>query len=190
MTLAVKRACRDPKDALAHAERLTFRCACNTGRCFKAMRVQSVLRAKTVQMHCPGHEASATHSSFTEAFADVIYAADSKALTVWDLHCVAGEPRMSVDACVLSGQRWHCFELDGPGHFYSNGTSRPEQDIRKDAVMNDAGMRMLRLHHRDKADWPEYVHQFLQSDSSCVWYTKAYTDCISGEVDDTNIMCL
>lgn len=190
MTTAVKAVCKDPKEAPAYTERLTFRCSCNSGRCFKAMKVQSVLRAKTLQIQCPGHEAAATHSSLTEAFAGIIFAADSSAVTVWDLHCVQSRPRMSIDACVLSGGRWHCFEIDGPIHFLNSGTSRNDEDTVKDDAMNASGMRMLRLHHKDREEWPQYVHTFLQSKSVCVKYTKAYKECCGGEVDDANIMAL
>lgn len=190
MTNAVKELCKDPNGAPAYRQRLTFKCSCGSGQCFKAMKVQSVLRAKTVEIPCPGHGAAATSSSLTEAFANVIFTADRHAVTVWDLHCVQTMPLMSIDACVLSGGRWHCFEIDGPIHFVSSGTSRREQDALKDDVMNASRMKLLRLHFKDAEEWPQYVQQFLQSKAECVQYTRAYKECCSGEIDDSNIMAL
>lgn len=190
MSAAVKNICDDPTDAPAYTERLAFKCSCGSGKCFKAMKLQSVLRAKSVRMQCPGHEIASTHSSFTKTFANILFETDRNAVAIWDLHCVRSRPLMSIDACVLSGGRWHCFEIDGPIHFLSSGTSRNDQDAIKDDAVNASGMRMLRLHHKDRADWPQYVHHFLQSKSTCVMYTRAYKECCSGEIDDACIVAL
>lgn len=176
----------------SYQDRLLFRCSCETRQCFKAVLIQSVLRSKTLRPPCPTHQVARAGSKLAKAFANILFDIDSTARVVWDYHCVPDRPKMSIDVCMQSGARWHLFELDGSGHFYSNFTRRNDIDVQKDAAMNGAGMGMLRLHYRDQEKWPAYTREFmqLQSRPTCVKYTESYRDCIAGEVEEDDVIKL
>lgn len=189
MTEALRGAYPERMRTHPHNPDICIACTCGSGRCFKVIKLKSVMKNKSATLKCPAHNReAATFSALAKTFAAVIHDAVYDAAVVWDWHCVPGNPNMSIDACVWHGQRCTHFELDGSVHFMNGLHERSHDDERKDAIMNMHCMGMLRLHYKDMGLWPVYVTMFMQHAKARVHYTASYRCCLRGEQSEADIL--
>lgn len=163
---------------------VVLRCSCGNGMCHKMLQVQSVRKAISTNgvdpVRCPVHE-----DQQPESIKEVFHALEEIEFTgicIWELHCVPGHGRMSVDVALMQKSgRVYLVEADGSSHFQHGLETRPERDAIKDDALKYKAMPMLRLHYMDKAKWHEYLQMFLQTDCLGVKYSSCYSVCLEQE---------
>ena len=101
-------------------------------------------------------------------------------MVFWDTRCVPGRTNMSIDATVMHGQRCSWFEIDGKHHFNEKECKRSVLDTEKDRILINAGYGMMRLHHKDKDQWEQFIKYHMSMPESRVQCTPSYGEYMVG----------
>lgn len=134
---------------------------------------------------CPAHQvACPNYSKYATMFAEEVLKIDSTAAIVWDWHCVPENTFMSIDATVVHGHKCTRFELDGPQHFAEKECKRSSVDEKKDMILMKSGWDLLRLHHRDKDEWHQYIKRRMHGNADQVVCTASYKTYMAGDHGD------
>jgi very-short-patch-repair endonuclease len=100
---------------------------------------------------------------------------------VWDWHDVPGVTNMHVDCTAVHKGGTLRFEIDGRRHWSANGRNRQVEDWRKDGIMNEHGVSLLRLHHEDVPAWTAHIVRFVLNPEAKVVYTPGFWKCLRYE---------
>lgn len=160
-----------------------LKCNCHHARCCKLLSFNAVYEGVRLQRRdptgCPADcgDKCATYSKLVESFLPIVDQMLSEHWYVWDIHDVPYMPKMHIDMMAvspISPSRVFRFEIDGSVHFSEQNTSRQNDDVLKDVIMNLAGVSMLRMHHCDEKNWTEAVWAYILAVPRHVMYTAAY----------------
>jgi hypothetical protein len=161
-----------------------FNCGCEGGICFVVMKRKSVkkMQLEGRAIKCPIHQGT-TSSVYAHKFYATIRQLQCEVQgIVWDWFDVPDDEssnhKMHIDASVFCGAVCTRFEIDGETHFHSRGTSRDDNDERKDCILRQSGVGLLRLHYMDVDYWPQYIQNALNVNYQTVKYTKSYMECL------------
>jgi hypothetical protein len=135
---------------------------------------------------CPAHEVLAkTYSALVARVLDVVQQLGYTGPVVWDHVDVPGNFRRHFDMVLLLQTGAKRFEIDGRWHF--SHWPLPN-DIVKDALMNQIGAGMLRLHHEDEPLWGPAIQQFCDAQADGTRYTASYQDLLDDDVPVHHIL--
>lgn len=192
MTEKLQARCRDRFKENKHNPVTCYRCDCGFRSCYKVMKLRTVQKdSRRSRFLCPAHQPQcARYSKYVKCFADEVLKIDSSAAIFWDWHCVPHNTRMSIDATVMHGDRCTSFELDGPQHFNEKNCTRNDADARKDRIVMNSGWSLMRLHHKDKDQWHEYIKCQMAGAACKVVCTAAYTHYLTGDNGEPTVMKL
>jgi hypothetical protein len=138
------------------------------------------------RIKCPVHENPNATSQWALRFyklVECLKLQDDIHGVVWDWFDVPDNHHMHIDATLFAGDSCYRFEIDGETHFDSSGTQRSDADLRKDAILREYSVRLLRLHYRDADKWADYMQHFITWSQqgevqNSVVYTGSYRDCL------------
>lgn len=183
MTDALKHLCGDRFPATPRNPSICYRCDCGFRSCYKVMQLRTVQKpSPRSRFLCPAHQTEcSTHSKYAKLFAEEVLKIDSSAAIVWDWHCVPKNKFMSIDATVVHGDKCTSFELDGPQHFTERECSRNAADEKKDMLLMKAGWGVMRLHHKDKDEWHQYINHMMHGAGNKVVCTASYMTYLTGD---------
>ena len=165
-------------------------CSCAHNNCYRVLKADSI--RKQLQrangkdpLSCPAYVPHRlmckTFSPYVVTFYAILMQQCPGAMIVWDWHDVPQHHRYHFDATVFEPplQLSHAgFEIDGPCHFRQNYGDGRQQDKQKDAVFNQAGVPMLRLHARDQHQWGMKMQGFMVQKPAGTHYTPQYVLCL------------
>lgn len=152
---------------------VAYPCECGFATCYKVLLRRTVQkRTNTSRLQCPCHgDKPARGSSLVQVFMQKLLMLDSQAIVIWDSNTVPDNPKMSIDATVISGGKCAQFEIDGAHHFL---VDNQDVDARKNMAMTRAGRGLMRLHYKDQPEWGKYIAAQLRSPSTTVQGTASY----------------
>lgn len=177
-------------DLFAGPERASYRCfpcKCPDTRCYRVLKIRSLQRQyqrPAPVLECTAHGERGNGRRTSEhmlEFARILWDYRPDAKVIWEWNCVLGSSRMSIDASVWCDHRCTLFEIDGAQHFSTCMTYRIDADGKKDNLLNEQGLCVMRLHVQDQPEWAKYVRHHLRCPKPGVQYSKFYAHCIDGE---------
>lgn len=171
---------------------MCYRCDCGYHNCYKVLKLKTVHKAtRRSRFLCPAHQRRCSnYSKYVKHFAEAVLKVDSSAAIVWDWNCVPQNKRMSIDATVVHGDQCTSFEIDGPQHFNEKNCTRSDIDAQKDKMVMNCRWSLMRLHHKDKNDWHEYIKQHMHTSACKVVCTASYTNYLTGDHGEPTVIKL
>lgn len=162
-----------------------LKCGCHHNNCWKAMQCGSVIkqlqRGEGQPLACPASPAHAaectTYSPWVVYFLDIVQHYLPGVHVIWDWRDVPGLHHFHFDATLISPHAQHAArrcEIDGPCHFNVAQGHRRHQDMLKDAVAQQNGLGLLRLHMHDWQTWPQAIVNFWWQGAAHPLYTSSY----------------
>lgn len=161
---------------------LVLRADCTNPLCHVAVQDKSATRAGNSCSKCPAHGSSSKRSSLVAHFHTIIERVGCADAIIYDWHDVPEDPRASIDATVVCGDKWTRFEIDGCQHFENSGTSRKASDYKKDSILKRWKKGLMRLHYLQTERWQEYIVWALDEDMQRPYYSSKYKDCLDGDM--------
>ena len=192
VTKELKTICADRLHTSRRNPSLSYRCACGNSGCYRVLRLATVQKDDSpATFGCPAHNSlHPKYSPYVPLFYDLVKKIDPAAKIIWDWCCVPGRPKMSIDATIVHGQRCTAFEIDGGRHCDERECKRSCKDVIKDEILMKMGRGMMRLHHKDKDQWEQYIRYHMARPVSIVQCTQSYEDCVDVSHDQPIVLSI